>query len=57
VVRFSERQAPDMAGFEQERSQIMERLLQQKKFKVWEAWMGQLRNSSQVDRKREYNTM
>jgi peptidyl-prolyl cis-trans isomerase D len=57
VVRFGERQAPDMAGFEPERSQIMERLLQQKKFKAWEAWMGQLRNSSQVDRKRDFNTM
>jgi len=55
LVRFGERKAPDMAGFEQERSQIMERLMQQKKFKAWEAWMSQLRNNSQVDQKREFN--
>lgn len=55
VVRFGERKAPAMADFEKERSQIMERLLQQKKFKTWEAWMSQLRNSSQVDQKREIN--
>lgn len=57
VIRFSERKAPDMAGFEQERKQIMERLLQQKKFKSWEAWMNQLRKNSQVDQKREFNTI
>jgi hypothetical protein len=55
VLRFSEHQSPDMAGFEQERSQITERLLQQKKFKAWEAWMTQLRDRSQVDRKRDPN--
>jgi peptidyl-prolyl cis-trans isomerase D len=55
VLRFSEHQSPDMAGFEQERSQITERLLQQKKFKAWEAWMKQLRDRSQVDRKRDPN--
>jgi peptidyl-prolyl cis-trans isomerase D len=55
VLRFVERKAPDMAGFDQERSQITERLMQQKKFKAWEAWMNQLREGSQVDRKREIN--
>jgi peptidyl-prolyl cis-trans isomerase D len=55
VVRFGERKAPAMTDFEKERSQITERLLQQKKFKAWEAWMSQLRNSSQVDQKREIN--
>lgn len=55
VVRFGERRLPDMAGFEQERHQIVERLLQQKKFKAWEAWMRQLRDRSQVDQKRDFN--
>jgi peptidyl-prolyl cis-trans isomerase D len=55
VVRFGERRLPDMAGFEQERNQIVERLLQQKKFKAWEAWMRQLRDRSQVDQKRDFN--
>jgi parvulin-like peptidyl-prolyl isomerase len=53
VIRFGERKAPDMAGFEKERPQIRERLMQQKKFKSWEAWMSQLRNQSQIDRKRD----
>ena len=53
VIRFGERKAPDLAGFEKERPQIRERLLQQKKFKSWEAWMNQLRNRSQIDRKRD----
>jgi peptidyl-prolyl cis-trans isomerase D len=55
VVRFGERRPADMAGFEQERTQIVERLLQQKKFKAWEAWMSQLRDRSQVDQKRDFN--
>ena len=55
VLRFGERKTPDMTGFEPERGQITERLMQQKKFKAWEAWMNQLRNSSQVDRKRDFN--
>lgn len=57
VIRFGERRAPDMAGFEQERQPIMERLLQQKKFKAWEAWMNQLRNASQVDQKRDFGSI
>ena len=57
VIRFAERKTPDLAGFEQERPQITERLLQQKKFRAWEAWMGQLRDRSQVDQKRDFNTI
>jgi peptidyl-prolyl cis-trans isomerase D len=55
VIRFGERRAPDMAGFEPERKTMADRLLQQKKFKAWEAWMNQLRKNSQVDQKREFN--
>lgn len=57
VIRFGERQSPDMSGFETERNQIMERLLQQKKFRAWEAWMSQLRDRSRVDQKRDFNTL
>ena len=55
MIRFGERRAPDMAGFEPERKTMADRLLQQKKFKAWEAWMNQLRKNSQVDQKREFN--
>ena len=54
VLRFAERKAPAMEGFDRERSQIMERLLQQKKSKSWEVWMSQLRNSSQIDRNKDF---
>jgi peptidyl-prolyl cis-trans isomerase D len=57
VIRFSDRQAPDLSGFEKERNQIRERLLQQKKFRAWEAWMSQLRDRSRVDQKRDFNTL
>ena len=57
MIRVAERKAPAMAGFEQERPQITERLLQQKKVRAWEAWMGQLRERSQVDQKRDFNTI
>lgn len=53
VVRFEERKAPAMEGLDRERNQIKERLLQQKKSKSWEVWMSQLRNSSQIDRKKD----
>ncbi|MGE5258232.1 MAG: SurA N-terminal domain-containing protein [Hyphomicrobiales bacterium] len=53
VIRFEERKDPAMEGFEQERGQIKERLLQQKKSRAWEVWMTQLRNSSQIDRKKD----
>lgn len=53
VLRFEERKAPAMEEFDRERSQIKERLLQQKKSKSWEVWMSQLRNSSQIDRKKD----
>jgi hypothetical protein len=46
---------PAMEGLEKERSQIKERLLQQKQLKIWEAWMSQLRNSSQIERKKDFN--
>jgi peptidyl-prolyl cis-trans isomerase D len=55
VLRFEERKAPAMEGFERERSQIKERLLQQKKSKSWEVWMSQLRNRSQIDRKKDFS--
>jgi peptidyl-prolyl cis-trans isomerase D len=54
VLRLAERKAPAMEGLDQERSQIQERLLQQKKARSWQAWMSQLRHSSQIDRKKDF---
>jgi peptidyl-prolyl cis-trans isomerase D len=55
VLRFVGQKEPAMEGLEKERSQIKERLLQQKQLKIWEAWMSQLRNSSQIERKKDFN--
>jgi peptidyl-prolyl cis-trans isomerase D len=55
VLRFIGQKEPAMEGFEAERSQIKERLLQQKQLKIWESWMSQLRNSSQIERKKDFN--
>ena len=53
VMRFVDRKEPPMEDFEKERSQIAERLLQQKKVKLWEAWMNELRAGSQIERKKD----
>jgi parvulin-like peptidyl-prolyl isomerase len=53
VIRFADRKEPAMENFEKERGQIKDRLLQQKKFKIWEAWMSALRAGSQIERKKD----
>jgi peptidyl-prolyl cis-trans isomerase D len=53
VVRFDERKAPSTEGLEKERDQLRDRLLQQKKFKTWEAWLDQLRRQAEIDRKKD----
>jgi peptidyl-prolyl cis-trans isomerase D len=55
VLRFVGQKEPGMEGLEKERGQIKERLLQQKQFKIWEAWMSQLRNGSQIERKKDFS--
>jgi len=55
ALRFAGQKEPAMEGFEAERSQIKERLLQQKQLKIWESWMSQLRNSSQIERKKDFS--
>jgi peptidyl-prolyl cis-trans isomerase D len=54
VLRFVELKEPAMEGLETERSQIREQLLQQKQMKIWEAWMSQLRNSSEIERRKDF---
>lgn len=55
VLRFVELKEPAMDGLETERSQIREQLLQQKQLKIWEAWMTQLRNSSEIERRKDFS--
>lgn len=51
VVQLIERRPPPAEGFEKEKPQIVERLLQQKKYRFWEAYMNQLRSSGRIERK------
>ncbi len=48
VIQFSQRKAPDMDEFDKEKVNIKERLLQQKRFKTFEAWLEQIRNRSEI---------
>ena len=48
VIQFSQRKAPDMDEFEKEKTNIKERLLQQKRFKTFETWLEQIRNRSEI---------
>lgn len=51
VIQLVERRPPAAEGLEKERPQIVERLLQQKKYRFWESWMKELRASGRVERK------
>jgi peptidyl-prolyl cis-trans isomerase D len=53
VIRFRERKPPAVDGLDAEKTQIRDRLLQQKKSKTWEAWLDQLRQSSEIVRKKD----
>jgi peptidyl-prolyl cis-trans isomerase D len=48
VISFRERQKPSLEGFEKEKSEIKERLRQQKTAKTFDAWLTQLKNESQI---------
>jgi peptidyl-prolyl cis-trans isomerase D len=51
VIQLVERRPPAAEGLEKERPQVVERLLQQKKYRFWESWMKDLRTSGRVERK------
>lgn len=51
VIRLVEQRPPAAEGFEAERPQVAERLLQQKKYRFWESWMKELRAGGRVERK------
>jgi peptidyl-prolyl cis-trans isomerase D len=53
VIRFREKKGPAADGLEVEKTPIRDRLLQQKKSKIWEAWLDQLRQSSTIVRKKD----
>ncbi len=48
VISFRERQKPSLEGFEKEKTEIKERLRQQKTVKTFDAWLTQLKNESLI---------
>ena len=48
VIQFLAKQEPPDEDFEKEKDQIIERLLQQKKFKTIENWLAEKRKSSEI---------
>ena len=48
VIEFAQRKEPDLAAFEKEKSDIQARLLQQKRFMTFEAWLEQVKNRSEI---------
>jgi peptidyl-prolyl cis-trans isomerase D len=54
AIRLTTRQSPPTEGFEKEKAQISERLIQQKKSAAWQAWLEQLRKQGQIERRQEF---
>jgi peptidyl-prolyl cis-trans isomerase D len=48
VLKFKQRQTPSMADYEKEKEDIKNRLLQQKQYKTFQAWLDQRKNSSEI---------
>jgi peptidyl-prolyl cis-trans isomerase D len=48
VIHFNQRKAPATDEFDKEKAAILERLIQQKRFKTFEAWLEQRKNGSEI---------
>jgi peptidyl-prolyl cis-trans isomerase D len=48
VIQFKQRKAPPMVDFDKEKEGIQNRLLQQKRFKTFQAWLDQRKKSSEI---------
>jgi peptidyl-prolyl cis-trans isomerase D len=55
VISYRERQKPSLDGFEKEKTEIKQRLLQQKIAKTFDAWLTQLKNESQIIIEEEFS--
>lgn len=54
VIKFNQRKAPAMDAFDKEKAGIKEQLMQQKRFKTFEAWLEQLKNRSEIVVERDF---
>ncbi|CAB1058785.1 hypothetical protein D1BOALGB6SA_3542 [Olavius sp. associated proteobacterium Delta 1] len=48
VIQFIQKKTPAMDEFDKEKAGIKEQLLQQKRFKTFEAWLEQIKNRSEI---------
>ena len=48
VIRFKNRKQPPAVGFAGKKKEIVERLLQQKKYQIFNTWVTQLKNQSEI---------
>jgi len=48
VISFRERQAPSLEGFEKEKTEIRQQLLQQKTMKTFDGWLTRVKSESQI---------
>ena len=48
VIEFKERKTPLTDDFDKEKTKIIENLQEQKKMKLYNAWLAQLKNKSKI---------
>ena len=48
VIRFRDRQEPELNGFEKDKGALKNRLMQQKTFKTMDAWLQRIKSESQI---------
>ncbi|NNL76636.1 MAG: hypothetical protein HKO68_09915, partial [Desulfobacterales bacterium] len=48
VIRFKQRKAPSVADFDKEKTDVIQRLLQQKRSQTFNAWLEQVKNRSEI---------
>jgi peptidyl-prolyl cis-trans isomerase D len=48
VIEFAQKKEPAVEAFDKEKADIQEQLLQQKRFKTFEAWLEQIKNRSEI---------
>ena len=54
VIRFKDRKKPALEEFEKEKNSVSENLLMQKKNKVFEKWLADLKEKSEISIKKEF---
>ncbi|UCF93629.1 MAG: SurA N-terminal domain-containing protein [Desulfobacterales bacterium] len=54
VIQFKERRAPALDDFDQEKVDIKNRLLRQKQFKTFQAWLAQKKEQSEISIEEEF---